>query len=277
MLNPAIMNKKIQNAKHVAAATVQRHPLATAGALTATVAIAATLGASGAIVPPLSMPQSSVAYADASEVVPESDHHYPKFELSKVDYTKFGYETPAAYYEKVQQNRDEADGAADALIEALGEYMDDDQKAIALRTQATMTTTASLGEYDKAKAEFEEVAAAAEAKYDAAIAARARHYGGGGSAYVQNGGGLTRSGGVNWFNGHRETWYSQRELPGGGLNIPGRHVRSDGVICDGDGYVVVASPNRSDRVNGAIIDTSLGQGKAYDFCPGGSYDIYTDW
>lgn len=33
---------------------------------------------------------------------------------------------------------------------------------------------------------------------------------------------LTKDKGVNYFNGHRETYYSQRVLPGHGLNIPGR-------------------------------------------------------
>lgn len=88
---------------------------------------------------------------------------------------------------------------------------------------------------------------------------------------------LTRGGGVFYYNGHRETWYSQRILPGYGLRIPGRHVRADGVICDKDGYVCVASPNRYDRSVRKVIDTSLGLGKAYDYCPGGSVDIYVNW
>lgn len=35
---------------------------------------------------------------------------------------------------------------------------------------------------------------------------------------------LTPSMGVKNYNGQRETYYSQRILPGGGLKIPGRHV-----------------------------------------------------
>lgn len=88
---------------------------------------------------------------------------------------------------------------------------------------------------------------------------------------------LTRGGGRFSYNGHTETYYSQKMLPGGGLRIPGRHVRYDGVICDKDGYVCVASPNSYDRSVRKVIDTSLGLGKAYDYCPGGSVDIYTNW
>lgn len=87
---------------------------------------------------------------------------------------------------------------------------------------------------------------------------------------------LTKSGGVNYYNGRRETWYSQRVLPGGGLNIPGRHVGANGLIYDGDGYICVAA---DDLAYGTVVETSLGMGKVYD-CGVGSdnaVDIYCDW
>lgn len=86
---------------------------------------------------------------------------------------------------------------------------------------------------------------------------------------------LTKSKGVVYYNGHRETWYSQKVLPGGGLKIPGRHVDSRGLVCDGDGYICVAS---SDLAKGTIVETSLGTGKVYDSgCASGTIDIYCDW
>ena len=86
---------------------------------------------------------------------------------------------------------------------------------------------------------------------------------------------LTRSKGVVYYNGHRETWYSQKVLPGGGLKIPGRHVDSRGLVCDSDGYICVAS---SDLAKGTIVETSLGIGKVYDSgCASGTIDIYCDW
>lgn len=86
---------------------------------------------------------------------------------------------------------------------------------------------------------------------------------------------LTKSKGVNYFNGHKETWYSQKVLPGGGLNIPGRHVAVDGTIRDKDNYICVAS---SDYPKGTIVETSLGTGKVYDTgCASGTIDIYTNW
>lgn len=90
---------------------------------------------------------------------------------------------------------------------------------------------------------------------------------------------LTREGGVNTFDGHTETWYSQRVLPGTGLDIPGRHVANDGTIRDADDYIVVAS---DDLPKGSLVETSLGTGKVYDTFGGynegtGNVDIYTDW
>ncbi len=98
------------------------------------------------------------------------------------------------------------------------------------------------------------------------------------SSYYSSGGSgvLTKSGGVNQFNGRRETWYSQRVLPGGGLNIPGRHVEpSDGTVRDGEGYICVAA---SDLPRGTVVETSLGTGKVYDTgCAAGTTDVYVDW
>lgn len=92
---------------------------------------------------------------------------------------------------------------------------------------------------------------------------------------------LTASMGVKMFEGHKETYYSQRVLPGEGLNIPGRHVADDGTVRDGDGYIVVAADlNVHPRYS--VVMCSLGPAKVYDT---GSFadsnheqlDIYVDW
>lgn len=89
---------------------------------------------------------------------------------------------------------------------------------------------------------------------------------------------LTRSKGViENFNGHRETWYSEKVLPGTGLNIPGRHVAFDGTVRDGDGYIVCAS-DLSYMPRGTVLMTSLGPAKVYDTgCAYGTIDIYVNW
>ena len=122
----------------------------------------------------------------------------------------------------------------------------------------------------------QEAAAAARRQRQASVAYTA-------SAQVQpTSGGYTdpsglRQAGVLRQNGAKWTWYSQRILPGQGLKIPGRHVDENGLVCDGDGNVVLAS-STSNR--GQVVDTPFGkQGKVYDAGNGGSgwYDVYTDW
>lgn len=78
-----------------------------------------------------------------------------------------------------------------------------------------------------------------------------------------------------WFrDGVRYTWYSERVLPGKGLNIPGRHSDGD-FVRDEDEYICVASP---DYPEGAVVDTPFGEGKVYDTgCPSGTIDIYVSW
>jgi hypothetical protein len=95
--------------------------------------------------------------------------------------------------------------------------------------------------------------------------------------YTYAGGGLTKRGGVYWNpnTGLKETWYSQKVLPGGGLKIPGRHVNNEGFVCDRDGYICVSS---STYPKGTVIETSRGMGKVYDSgCAPGVLDIYVNW
>lgn len=88
---------------------------------------------------------------------------------------------------------------------------------------------------------------------------------------------LTKQSGVCDYNGHHETYYDEKSLPGTGLNIPGRHVADDGTIRDGEGYICVAA-NYSFMPKGSILITSLGPAKVYDTgCAYGTIDIYVNW
>ena len=90
--------------------------------------------------------------------------------------------------------------------------------------------------------------------------------------------GFKAAGVVYGDDGTRYTWYSQNALPGGGLtelNNNGRHVNDDGFVCDGDGYISVAS---SDHPIGTVVETPFGEGKVYDTgCSSGTIDIYTNY
>lgn len=99
---------------------------------------------------------------------------------------------------------------------------------------------------------------------------------GGGAGYNNSSGGSVdlRSAGVVNSNGYRFTWYSQRVLPGGGLNIPGRHVDSRGFVCDGDGYIVAAT----EMGHGTTGSSPWGAWKSYDTgVSGNTVDIYCNW
>lgn len=131
--------------------------------------------------------------------------------------------------------------------------------------QAEAEEQARLEAEEQARLEAEEQARQAAA----AKKAQQQSY-----SYSQGSSGqLTKSGGVNYYNGRKETWYSSNVL---------HHYRtsewtlgSDGIYRDSDGYVVVAA---SDLAHGSTVATSHGEGKVYDSgCAAGTTDIYTAW
>lgn len=78
-------------------------------------------------------------------------------------------------------------------------------------------------------------------------------------------------------SGYSFTYYSENVLPGGGLDIPGRHVNGEGYVCDGDGNICIAS---DDLPYGTVVNVPFGDGTAvvYDCGSGhGNLDVYTSW
>ena len=81
---------------------------------------------------------------------------------------------------------------------------------------------------------------------------------------------------INW-NGWNWTYYLLSMYPGStSTPVQGRHTNEDGYICDGDGYVILASVDLSPYT---VVDTPFGyKGKVYDTgCPSGVLDVYTDF
>lgn len=88
---------------------------------------------------------------------------------------------------------------------------------------------------------------------------------------------MAKARGAIYYNNRKETYYSEKVLPGTTLNIPGRHVAEDGTIRDAEGYICVAA-NSSYLSKGTIVKTSLGPAKVYDSgCASGIIDLYTNW
>lgn len=81
------------------------------------------------------------------------------------------------------------------------------------------------------------------------------------------------------FDGDRTyTWYSENVLPGGGLDIEGRHVSDEGYVVDAYERIVVAS---ADIPYGTEVAIPFGSGKGVVLDTGylspGQIDIYTSF
>lgn len=194
-----------------------------------------------------------------------------------------------SYMSDLTEHRNRADGRADAIAANYSGYIDDAAIEELHTYEAYAKAAPSSGEADEWVAKIDgkegeakaakETAEARKAQQEAAKRAEQESS----SASSSSGeGGASASGGfmtvsqfkfrgaMNW-NGHRWTYYSETVLPGAALNIPGRHV-AGGAVCDADGYVVLAS---CDYAKGTVIDTPIGKGKVYDYCPtSGTIDLY---
>lgn len=83
--------------------------------------------------------------------------------------------------------------------------------------------------------------------------------------------------GVISWNGWNWTYYLMSMFPGStSTPVEGRYVNSDGFVCDGDGYIILASVDLSPYT---VVETPFGYtGKVYDTgCPSGVLDVYTNW
>lgn len=179
-----------------------------------------------------------------------------------------------------QQAQAEEERAQDAFVCRVNEISDNEDNIAQIRLTNAQIKEEKRIAAEKAEAERLEKERIAreeeerlareeeERKQQEALAAQTQQV-----SYSQPNGILTKSGGVNYYNGSKETWYSSRQLYH--RNTSQWTLGSDGVYRDSDGYVVVA---RSDMAQGSTIDTSLGKGRVHDSgCAAGVTDIYTAW
>ncbi len=196
-------------------------------------------------------------------------------------------ESQVKLQKKLDSRQAELKAKADSMSVDLASLKDRIQKLRAEEARRAAEEQRQREEQARKEAEAAQAKKEADAKKSAETSASAKNDSvdkgsdkvtsdkGGGYDMPSGNGILTKKKGVNYYNGHRETYYSQKVLPGHGLKIPGRHVASDGTIRDADGYICVAS---SDYPKGTVVDTSLGAGKVYDSgCASGTIDLYTDW
>ena len=187
-------------------------------------------------------------------------------------YLADGFDNIQEWWEEIKSVKTEyATYISDTVAEYDG-YLTEEQLAALQEMSDQMAASHSILEIHGILNSVDQVRAEAQAAKDAAAQQATTSI-----ASYSGGGGYSsdfKSAGVVYQNGWRYTWYSQNTLPGGGLNIPGRHVE-DGFVKDGNGNIVVASSSDS---YGDIVDTPYGQGKVYDSgCAAGTRDLYTDY
>ena len=206
-------------------------------------------------------------------------------------YDKDMLENMVKVREGIEEQETELKSRQQELLE-LQSQLDSEQAALQAKAEETSTDLATVNaQLEAARAAQKKQEEEAQRKADEQLAKKAQEEtkqasasagsntsagnNSGSGGYVIPSGGLTPSKGRIWYNGHTETYYSQKVLPGGGLAIPGRHIASDGTIRDADGYIVLAS---DDYPRGTVVETSLGAGKVYDTGSGsGNIDLDPDW
>ena len=186
----------------------------------------------------------------------------------------------AASISDIAKLRSSAVGMADAAVEELGDYVDAD----ALRdAESRMTGATSVDAFDAARADFDKLISDAkdEKATDEAEKKRAEETKMTGDR--SKGPQLTKSAGVVFYNGHKETFYNldMSVLISQFTNEFGEyHIDDRGFKMLGD-YIMVAA-NLDLYPKGTIVETSAGQGVVVD--TGGfaknnptQFDIATNW
>ncbi len=210
--------------------------------------------------------------------------------VQPVDYRGDGYGSMQEWNASMEAKRDSLEMRAQIIMNMYGDYATDDERAVLQGCIDGAGSLLTMGEVDAKSTELDELrtalenakrealeAAAAEA--EAAEAAQASYYNAGSgssytsAAYYANDSGLTRSSGVNNYNGRRETYYSSNVLY---HHRTGEWTQdSEGFWRDSDGYYVVAA---GDMAQGSTFTGSKGDCKVYDSgCAAGTTDYYTGW
>ena len=210
--------------------------------------------------------------------------------VQPVDYRGDGYGSMQEWNASMGAKRDSLEMRAQIIMNMYGDYATDDERAVLQGCIDGAGSLLTMDEVDAKSTELDELrstledakrealeAAAAEAEAAEAVQASYYNAGSGSSytsaAYCANGSGLTRSSGVNNYNGRRETYYSSNVLY---HHRTGEWTQdSEGFWRDSDGYYVVAA---GDKAQGSTITGSKGECKVYDSgCAAGTTDYYTGW
>ena len=192
--------------------------------------------------------------------------------VQPVDYRGDGYGSMQEWNASMEAKRDSLEMRAQIIMNMYGDYATDDERAVLQGCIDGAGSLLTMGEVDAKSTELDELRTALEDAKREALEAAAEAEAAEAASYA-NGSGLTRSAGVNNYNGRRETYYSSNVL---------YHYRtgewtqdSEGFWRDSDGYYVVAA---GDMAQGSTFTGSKGDCKVYDSgCAAGTTDYYTGW
>lgn len=245
--------------------------------------IAAIIIAVAACVALVALPKTAMAEDQADESK-DISVFYPTF-------VREGYDSMLTWKKAVEEYSETITTKGNSVLDAYGDYYSAEDKAAIstiIRNAGYGSCFARLNEYsnqldtwEKKGAENKEAAekAAQEAAEKAAKAAAKSSSktpsssGSSSSGYYSNGSGLTKSSGVNYYDGRKETYYSSKVL---------HHYRtnewsldSEGFYRTSNGYYVVAA---SDKAQGSTFQGSKGTCIVLDSgCAGGTTDYYVGW
>lgn len=150
----------------------------------------------------------------------------------------------------------------------LQDYLSEDNQAIV--DNFNLDSFKYINELEETSGQFEvmrdEALAAKERQLEQQQAAQQQ-------SYNSNGSGLTKSSGVNYYNGRRETYYSSRVLYH--YRTSEWTVDNEGFYRTSEGYYVVAA---SDMAQGTVFQGSKGLCQVLDSgCNGNTTDYYVNW
>lgn len=221
---------------------------------------------------------------DNDNSVASSSYDSENFSVDDMDvsfvmpYMEKGYDTIIEYLDDLKKKTSDAVGIADDTIDKYADVVTDEQKNKLYEIENDIVGATSIDKYNKYKAEYDDVVEELDKKMEEAVAIQTvnqqdMNSSNSSDSYYSNGGGITMAGGVNYYDGRKETWYSSNAL---------YHCRTGEWTVDGEGfyrtaegYYVVAA---SDMPQGTVFKGSKGDCIVLDSgCASGTTDYYTAW
>ena len=186
------------------------------------------------------------------------------------EYLQEGYIDQEQWQNEFNTKAAELESTHSELLE-LRDYLSEDNQAIV--DNFSLDSFKYLNELEETSGQFtamrDEALAAKERQLEHQRQQRAAQQ----QSYNSNGSGLTKSSGVNYYNGRRETYYSSRVLYH--YRTAEWTVDSEGFYRTSEGYYVVAA---SDMAQGTVFQGSKGLCQVLDSgCSGNTTDYYVNW